>query len=56
MLVALVTFLPLAGVVFATDAGIIALWWALTGWLLARQVAVAWRYRSAAWLRLGPVA
>jgi len=54
MLVALVVFLPLAGTVFATEAGILALWWALTGWLLARQVAVALRYRSAAWLRPGP--
>jgi putative MATE family efflux protein len=54
MLVALVTFLPLAGVVLATEAGVVALWWALTGWLLARQVAVALRYRSAAWLRAGP--
>jgi len=55
MLVALLTFLPLAGAVLVTDAGIIALWWALTGWLLARQVTVALRYRSAAWLRSGPL-
>jgi len=54
MLVALVAFLPLAGAVLVTDAGIVPLWWALTGWLLARQVAVALRYRSAAWLRPGP--
>lgn len=56
MLVALVTFLPLAGAVLVTEAGVVALWWALTGWLLARQVAVALRYRSAAWLRPGPAA
>ncbi len=56
MLVALVTFLPLAGAVLVTGAGIVALWWALTGWLLARQVAVALRYRSGAWLRPGPAA
>ena len=56
MLVALVTFLPLAGAVLVTGAGVVALWWALTGWLLARQVAVALRYRSAAWLRPGPAA
>jgi putative MATE family efflux protein len=54
MLVALVVFVPLAGAVLVTDAGIIALWWALAGWLLARQVAVALRFRSAAWLRPGP--
>jgi putative MATE family efflux protein len=53
MLVALLAFLPLAVAVFVTDAGILALWWALTGWLLARQIAVALRYRSAAWLRPG---
>jgi len=55
MLVALLTFLPLAGAVLVTDAGVVALWWALAGWLLARQVAVALRYRSGAWLRTGPV-
>jgi len=54
MLVALVVFLPLAGAVLVTEAGVLALWWALAGWLLARQVAVALRYRSAAWLRTGP--
>ena len=56
MLVALVTFLPLAGAVLVTGAGVVALWWALAVWLLARQVAVALRYRSAAWLRPGPAA
>jgi putative MATE family efflux protein len=56
MLVALVVFLPLAGAVLATEAGVLALWWALAGWLLARQVAVALRYRSSAWLRTGPAA
>jgi Na+-driven multidrug efflux pump len=54
MLVALLTFLPLAGIVLVTDAGLIALWWALAVWLLVRQVAVALRYRSGAWLRTGP--
>jgi putative MATE family efflux protein len=56
MLVALVAFLPLAGAVLVTGAGIVALWWALAGWLLVRQVAVALRYRSPAWLRPGPAA
>jgi putative MATE family efflux protein len=53
MLAALLTFLPLAGAVLVTDAGVVTLWWALTGWLLARQVAVALRYRSGAWIRTG---
>jgi len=53
LLVALLTFLPLASTVLATDAGVVALWWALTGWLLARQVAVALRHRSGTWLGPG---
>lgn len=55
MLVALVVFVPLAALVYVTEAGVVTLWWALAGWLLARQVAVALRYRSGAWLRTGPV-
>ena len=55
MLVALLVFVPLAAAVYVTEAGVVALWWALTGWLLARQVAVALRYWSGAWLRTGPV-
>jgi putative MATE family efflux protein len=54
MLVALLVFLPLAAAVYVAGAGVVTLWWALTGWLLARQVAVALRYRSDAWLRTGP--
>lgn len=54
MLWALVVFIPLAGLVLVTEAGVVALWWALAAWLLARHVAVAVRYRSSAWLRLGP--
>ena len=56
MLAALLTFLPLAAAVLVTDAGVVALWWALTGWLLARQIAVALRYRSGVWLRSGATA
>jgi Na+-driven multidrug efflux pump len=56
MLAALLTFVPLAVVVRVTDAGVVALWWALTGWLLARLVAVALRYRSGVWLRSGATA
>lgn len=51
MLVALVVFLPLAGLVLATGAGVVVLWWALGAWLLARQLAVVLRYRSNAWLQ-----
>jgi putative MATE family efflux protein len=53
MFVAFVVFLPLAALVLATDAGVVALWWALVAWLLARLVTITWRYRSGAWVRVG---
>lgn len=53
MLSALLVFLPLAGAVLVTGAGVVALWWALTAWLLARQVAVVLRYRSMTWVPVG---
>jgi Na+-driven multidrug efflux pump len=55
MLLALLVFLPLAAAVHLAGAGVVALWWALTAWLLSREVAVALRYRSGAWLRQGAV-
>jgi hypothetical protein len=30
---------------------VLALWWALVGWLLARTITIALRYRSGSWLR-----
>jgi putative MATE family efflux protein len=53
MLAAALVFLPLAGLVLVTDAGVVALWWALVGWLLARLVTIGLRYRSGSWLRVG---
>ena len=53
MLGSVVVFLPLAWAVVVTDAGVVALWWAVVGWLLARLVTSALRYRSGAWLRTG---
>jgi len=50
MFVAALLFVPLAGVVLVTEAGVVALWWALVGWLLARLVAIWLRYRSGSWL------
>jgi Na+-driven multidrug efflux pump len=50
MLVSLLVFLPLAVLVLTTGAGVVALWWALGVWLLARQIGVFLRYRSTAWL------
>lgn len=53
MLVALLAFLPLAAAVYVSGAGIVALWWALAGWLLARQVTIYLRYRSDKWVVTG---
>lgn len=52
MLVALVVFLPGAGLVMATHGGVVALWWVLGAWLLARLITVYLRYRSSVWLRI----
>jgi putative MATE family efflux protein len=54
MLVSAFVFLPLAGAVLLTDAGAVALWWALVAWLLARLVTILLRYRSGAWLLAVP--
>jgi putative MATE family efflux protein len=52
MLVAALVFLPLAGLVLVTGAGVVTLWWALVAWLLARLVTIGLRYRSGSWLRV----
>ena len=52
MLVAVVVFVPLGGLVLVTGAGVVALWWALVGWLLARLITITLRYRSGSWLRV----
>jgi putative MATE family efflux protein len=49
----LAAFLPLAGLVLATDAGLVALWWAFGGFLVARLVTLLWRERSDRWLVTG---
>jgi putative MATE family efflux protein len=51
--VTLVVFLPLAGMVLAADAGLVALWWAFNGFLLARLVTLVVRWRGDAWLVTG---
>jgi len=53
MFVAFLVFIPLAALVLTTDAGVVALWWALVAWLLARLVTITWRYRSGSWVRVG---
>jgi putative MATE family efflux protein len=53
-LVTLAAFLPLAALVLATDAGLVALWWAFGGFLVARLVTLLWREHSDRWLLTGP--
>ncbi len=51
--VALVAFLPLAATVSGTGGGLVALWWAFDGFLVARLATLLWRERSDAWLVTG---
>jgi putative MATE family efflux protein len=50
----LVAFLPLAALVLVTDAGLVALWWAFGGFMVARLVTLLWRERTEKWLLTGP--
>ncbi|MFD2078016.1 putative efflux protein, MATE family [Actinopolymorpha cephalotaxi] len=52
-LMTLVAFLPLAVLVYATHAGLLALWWAFGGFMVARLVTLAVRARGDAWLVTG---
>lgn len=52
---ATVVFLPLAGLVSWLDGSLVALWWALGGWMLARLVTLVARERGTAWLVTGAV-
>ncbi|MGH8937783.1 MAG: MATE family efflux transporter, partial [Actinomycetes bacterium] len=52
-LVTLVVFVPLACLVLVADAGLVALWWALGGFMLARLVTLVMRWRRDAWLVTG---
>ncbi|WP_020574660.1 MATE family efflux transporter [Actinopolymorpha alba] len=49
----LVAFLPLCGLVFVTNAGLVALWWAFGGFMVARLVTLVVRERGHAWLVTG---
>jgi putative MATE family efflux protein len=50
----LAAFLPLAALVQATDAGLVALWWAFGAFMVARLVTLLWRERTDSWLVTGP--
>jgi Na+-driven multidrug efflux pump len=52
----LVAFLPLAGLVLLTHGGLVALWWAFGGFMLARLVTLLVRIRGDRWLVTGPAA
>ena len=49
----LAAFLPLAGLVLVFDAGLVALWWAFGGFMLARLVTLLVRERGDRWLVTG---
>ncbi len=51
--VTLVAFVPLALTVPATDGGLVWLWWAFGGFMLARLATLLWRARSPAWMVTG---
>ncbi len=48
--VVLLAFLPLAALVLVTGSGLVALWWALGGLMLARAAVLLWRAGGDAWL------
>ncbi|REF36451.1 putative MATE family efflux protein [Thermasporomyces composti] len=50
----LVAFLPLAGLVLLTHGGLVALWWAFGGFMVARLVTLVVRIRGNQWLVTGP--
>jgi Na+-driven multidrug efflux pump len=52
-LVTLGVFAPLAFGVLWLGGGLVALWWAFSGFMLARLATLLWRERGDAWLVLG---
>ncbi|MBA3309496.1 MAG: MATE family efflux transporter [Nocardioidaceae bacterium] len=49
----LVAFLPLALTVLWVGGGLVWLWWAFSGFMLARMATLVWRERGDRWLVLG---
>jgi Na+-driven multidrug efflux pump len=54
-LIALVAYAPLAMLVGLNQAGLIWLWIAFTGYMIARMITLLLRARGNAWLRTGAV-
>ena len=52
-LVTLAVFAPLAWAVHVTDGGLVQLWWAFTGFLVARLVTLVPRWRGEVWMVTG---
>jgi Na+-driven multidrug efflux pump len=52
-LVTLVVFVPLALAVLWGGGGLATLWWAFTGFMVARLGTLLWRERTDSWLVLG---
>lgn len=52
----LIAYLPLAGLVWETTAGLVALWWAFGAFMVARMVTLVLRERGEAWLVTGAAA
>jgi len=50
-LVMLAAFVPAAWLVLAQDLGVVALWWAITWFMVVRGALLAWRSRTDHWLR-----
>ncbi|MBM7784294.1 MATE family efflux transporter [Tenggerimyces flavus] len=48
-----IAFIPFAALVWATDAGLVALWWAYAVYQLARLTTLSLRARSSTWLVTG---
>ena len=52
-LIAMVCYLPLAWLVRANGVGLVWLWTAYCGYMIARMITLLWRIRGTAWQRVG---
>jgi putative MATE family efflux protein len=55
-LLTLAVFAPLAGTVLWAGGGLVWLWWAFVGFMVARLITLVWRARGDEWLVLGAAA
>ena len=52
-LISMLAYLPLVWIVYRSEAGLVWLWAAYGGWILARTITLLVRARSDAWMRTG---